>query len=100
MNMRVVLLLGLVFLLTAAWLRFSKSSAPPNSASVSKATSSNEEYQTQSRSAEQLATTQRPEFDGLHPLDPVLKLARAELEALTQTVVDYTAVLRKPCCGG
>ncbi len=47
------------------------------------------------QAGEQRTVTSDAVPDGQHPLDPVLELAKRELEAFSQQVVDYTAVMRK-----
>ncbi len=94
MKIRVGLALALVILLTVVWLRFRGAGFPFNSANVPNA-STNTHVDLKSQSATSLSTEIASEPLGPHPLDPVLKLARSELDAFSQNVVDYTAMMLK-----
>ncbi len=81
MNLRIGLAIGFSLLLAATWLRFGGTASHDN--------------RTNSESSSHLSTESPSEPSGPHPLDPVLELAKKELEVFSQSVVDYTAVMIK-----
>lgn len=95
MNLRFAWVLVFAFLAVVLWLRSERTNSSSDSANIHNSVSADADTRSQSKQATSSSIEVDSESAEPHPLDSVLKLARTEFEAFSESVVDYTAVMLK-----